>query len=515
MKPVTRFAVGIVALTAFSIPAAAASADPATCGQVISTPGTVITLTGNLHCDGTALTVAADNVTVDLHGFALKGSATDPSSHHSPEFDPRYDGYAIGVHVVGAQHTRITGGTIDGFDAGLVADNATNVLADSLTIRDFSGWGIWATATNGLTVSGATISGRGTDSADVPSPDADFGLVDAGVKALFTAAVRVEDSTISLVPGQGIFADSVGGLEVFNTVVTNNLGNGIDFTRPPTGTSFAIDTVSASDNGRTGIIGDFTNGAQVSLNRVEASRNGHGAIWLASTWDIAAGSSPAYNATITNSTASANGGDVGIALGGAGVWRLTNNTASGNRGEGFYAYGGTIISSGNLAKDNRSNGFYWNQGLNGSSTSDVATGNQGSGVMVDNDISGDGGSVMTLTKVSSSHNASHGLLVKTGTAKVAYGTFNDNSLDGIRVANRGTSTLSHAVALRNTVNGVAFLGGSKGWAFKINSSHNGRYGLCKEPTASYYDRPPNTWTDNAGGDRVNTCLWIHFVPRWF
>ena len=513
MKITTRVAVGIVALGAFSLPAAAASADPAWCGEVVTVPGTVITLTDDLHCDGTALTVAADNVTIDLAGFTIKGSATEPSSHHRPYPDPRFDGYVAGVHVIGAAHTRITGGTIDGFDAGVVADNATNVLGDSLAIRDFSGWGIWATETNGLTVSGATISGTWTVGTDVPVTE--FGLVDAGINAFNSTAVRVEDSTISLVPGQGIFADNVGGLEVLNTVVTNNFGDGIGFSRPPNGTSVVLDTVSTSKNGQAGIIANLTTGAHVSLRNVDASHNALVGVWLYSGWDVDTGARQPFEAMISNSVASANGTDSGFALTGSGTWRLTNNTASDNQGEGFYADGGRLISSGNVAKGNHSDGFLLAQGITGSSTSDVATGNLGSGVALDNNPTRETDNVVTLTGLKVSGNEAYGLLVKTGTANVTGGAFNANSLDGIRVLNHAAAYLAEAKANKNGGNGFAFIAGSRGSGSKLTATHNRRYGLCYEAGASFTKYPPNFLHFNAAGAWSHNCQgYIFPVPRF-
>src|SRR3954453_3109707 len=72
-----------VLTAALLIPAEAASADVATCGTVITTTGTTVTLPGDLYCNGRGIPVRADNVTIDLNGHTIYGT-TSPD----PVIDP-------------------------------------------------------------------------------------------------------------------------------------------------------------------------------------------------------------------------------------------------------------------------------------------------------------------------------------------------------------------------------------------------------------------------------------------
>ena len=101
---------------------------------------------------------------------------------------------------------------------------------------------------------------------------------------------------------------------------------------------------------------------------------------------------------------------------------------------------GSLTSSRNIAKGNRKDGFLWETDVNGTSTSDVASGNVGNGMTVNVGS----GNAMTLTDLVSTSGKAYGLLVKSGSATVVRGNFSVNSLDGIRVTAGGTGKLSYA-----------------------------------------------------------------------
>ncbi len=469
------------------------------------------------------MTVAADNVTINLAGFTLKGGGTDLSAH--PEFDPRYDGYAVGVKVVRSKGTRITGGTIYGFDAGVVADHAKDLTIDHATITEGSRWGVWAINTNGLSVDGSTVSGPWVVGDAVEVNEGDYEAT--GVYVESSSGLSVVDSTITGIRGNGVLTDHVTGIKISGSHFVDNAGDGdqarnsggafsivdsalegneagLEFDLTIGTSQITLDSVSASKNRGFGV---YVNDAQrVTVTKVTASGNGNGGIWLLAQIEPPA---LATVATISSSTADSNRKD-GIAVSGPGTWTLSNNSASGNARMGFYGATGTVTSSGNIAKGNLSDGFLWDTDLNGTSKSDVASGNQGNGVTVNIGS----GNTMSLTDLVASSGKAYGLLVKSGTARVVRGGFGVNTLDGIRVANGGTGTLSYTRAVKNGANGVAFVSGSTGWAYKITSSSNGRYGICTDPAASYRDYPPHTLTYNGAGAYGHSCDWI-FIPRWF
>ncbi len=527
MKTMTRVAVGIVALGTFTLPATAASADPAWCGQIITTPGTVVTLTANLACDGTALTVAADNVTVDLAGFTIKGGWTDPSATSGG--DPRYDGYSVGIRVTGASGARITGGTIRSFDAGIVADHSSNLLVDTVVLDASQYWGMWATAMGGLSVEHSTVSGTWTPGDEVPMGDGYY--PEAGIEIHDSGGVNVTDSSLSGIRGNGVLTLGVTNLTVSGTEAANNAGdgvqawtttgaftvrnstfegneNGIQFDHTGSSGSVTIDTVDANKNRSHGVLVDDLR--QATITGVNASGNGGVGIWLSSGLDATTGNLVSFHATISGSTATSNGQD-GIAFDGLGAWYLTNNTATGNAGDGFVAIGGRITSSGNAANKNLSNGFLWDMGTTGTSTSDSASTNTHNGVRVNVGS----GNAVSLTDLYAASSGQYGVLVSSGRASVSRGTFRGNSLDGIRVASGGTGYVTYANAVKNSGNGVAFVAGSTGYGYHLTASSNGRYGLCTDPASSYRNYPPHSLLFNGAGAYGHTCDGFIFIPWWF
>ncbi len=82
------------------------------CGVTISAPGSYY-LTGNLSCTGHGVTIASNDVTLDLMGFTISG-----------------DGEAneYGIYINGASNVEIKNGTVRGFDIGVYATNTGNYI---------------------------------------------------------------------------------------------------------------------------------------------------------------------------------------------------------------------------------------------------------------------------------------------------------------------------------------------------------------------------------------------------
>jgi len=527
MRFITRATIGLVAVAAFFIPATAASADPAFCGQVVTTPDTTVTLTGNLYCDGTAITIAADNVTLDLAGHTIKGGTADARTITG--LDPRYGGYARGVYVVGASGTRITGGTIRGYDAGVVADHARSTVLEGVAIDNPGTWGVWASDGVGLAVVNSTITGPWTPGDAVDMGD---GLYpQAGIDVRDSSDVRVLDSTITAMRGNGVFTQRVGGLTISGTYAVNNAGDGIqswttsgvfrvlqstvsgneiglEADHFASGSSITLDTVTVSANREYGVW--ITDLRRATLTNVDSHDNGLVGIWLSAGIDAETGTTVSFAATIRDSQAYNNGYD-GIALDGAGPWILSGNAASSNTGEGFYLGGGRLTSSNNSAHGNGRNGFLFDTGTTGTSSTDSSAKNAGDGFRVNTGP----GNTVTLTDATSTSGRAYGMFVNSGVAYASGGSYSYNARDGIRAGANGTAHLSYTTTNKNGNNGVAFAAASAGWAYKITASSNGRYGLCTDPAASYTNYPTHTLTFNSAGATGHACDGYVFPYWWY
>ncbi|MEV8637737.1 right-handed parallel beta-helix repeat-containing protein [Streptosporangium sp. NPDC051023] len=83
-----------------------ASATEVKCGAVVTSD---VTLTADLTCPGTALTVGADNVVIDLAGHTIRGPGSPGS----------------GIEVGNHSNTVVDNGTISGFFSGISATGST------------------------------------------------------------------------------------------------------------------------------------------------------------------------------------------------------------------------------------------------------------------------------------------------------------------------------------------------------------------------------------------------------
>lgn len=91
------------------------------CGQLVMQS---ITLTRSIGpCKGDGLVIGADNVTVNLNGFAISG-------HSSVE------GTNIGIRMVQRSGVTVTGGTVSGFDAGIALIGGSGNTVTHVTAQD-------------------------------------------------------------------------------------------------------------------------------------------------------------------------------------------------------------------------------------------------------------------------------------------------------------------------------------------------------------------------------------------
>jgi hypothetical protein len=87
--------------------------------SVITKPGAYrLQRSITLHHAGTAILIAADNVSLDLAGHTLAGPGNQ----------------GIGIHVKGVSGARVRGGIVSGFAFGVQVEGATNVRIEGLQI---------------------------------------------------------------------------------------------------------------------------------------------------------------------------------------------------------------------------------------------------------------------------------------------------------------------------------------------------------------------------------------------
>lgn len=185
----------------------------------ISMPGSYY-LTANLTGSGQGITISADNVTLDLNGFALIGGGA---------------GQVAGINVSGA-HKNITirNGTVRGWTSGGVnAANATNSMVQGLRISNNTAMSAFLNAAGFCIGSGSTVK----DCVVAQNPNCNG--IAAGSACLVTgcvvsgnsaAGIRAGDncyiiSNVSDSNGTGITMGSGNRIESNNC--TSNSGAGI------------------------------------------------------------------------------------------------------------------------------------------------------------------------------------------------------------------------------------------------------------------------------------------------
>jgi parallel beta-helix repeat protein len=122
-------ATGVLVAAQTTTAGAAEAAAALTCGTTITAS---VTLHADLiGCPGAGLVVAADGITVDLHGHVIAGNGGGQS-----------DTFDVGVAVQGYRGVTITGGTVRGFDAGVVLAGSSGDRVTHLDVSDNDSFGI-------------------------------------------------------------------------------------------------------------------------------------------------------------------------------------------------------------------------------------------------------------------------------------------------------------------------------------------------------------------------------------
>lgn len=235
------------------VPMSAADADTASlsCGATVTTS---VTLQADLiGCPGDGLLINADAVTIDLNGHTIAGDALPPAF-----------GFEGGIVIRGQHDVVVTGGSIRGFDAGVVVEGSSGTDIRSLDSSDNvrSGVALFSTSRSRVT--------------DVTTRDnADHGfLVAQGASATLARVVATgnqhgvtfgqsDDNELrhSLVSGNADNVVVYGSRNlIVDNVVTNATGCGVDCG------GYGISHEGGSDNVISGnrVVGALRDGIRVS-----------------------------------------------------------------------------------------------------------------------------------------------------------------------------------------------------------------------------------------------------------
>lgn len=164
-----------------------------TCGEVITTS---ITVANNLTCIGDALSVQADDVTLDLGGHTIRGSGSGVGVQITSEENPQVN------------NVTVTNGTISHFDSAVQLQDAENPTLSHLLLTNNTG-----------------------------SPGA---VIQTGPGGAFADGVLITDTRILHTTGQVIYAQlNVGSVTISNT----RISGGTVFFSQSVGPVFTGDTI--------------------------------------------------------------------------------------------------------------------------------------------------------------------------------------------------------------------------------------------------------------------------------
>jgi len=230
LRRVRLFGLGSVLAVVVGLAVQVGQASAATphCGQVILR---TITLTGDIGpCPGNGIIVGADNVTLDLGGHRLQGSA-DRS-------DDR-----IGILLPRRHGVRVTHGTVAGFSAGVAVEGGSANTLTSLVVRDNVGPALrQADFGDGIVIDGS--AGNSVTTSTIGPGNGPFdgvAILDAGADSNRIQQNVIQGNNVDapLVPGEagafnfdeGVFLtpSTLDGVLTDNSVMSNVIrGNGAD-----------------------------------------------------------------------------------------------------------------------------------------------------------------------------------------------------------------------------------------------------------------------------------------------
>lgn len=370
------------------------------CNQSINAAG-AYALTHNLNCPaGTAVTISASNVTLDLGGYSISGAGTgtiginiDPGLTQIVIRNGRIRGYETGIRLqcdflfgsridgvdlteltvvnnrkygvdvctadnVDLANSRVVGtsGT-PGFGIGVNAFSADNLILVSSAVRNSAASGIVIDGGDDALVTGVSVTGFFGSGIQANGADAD-------------SDITIENSVVRSGTGRGIDIDQRTIAVISNTTVDDINGYGIYINCSPAG---VLEDSLVRNAGRGGFDGAVvidenpcsifsgTDGWQLRDNVVRESGSS-GILLLAGAEHLLSGNEiqrstadgvlidAAAEAVLEDNRARRNGDD-GFQLDTSAV-ELTNNVARQNTGFGFETNGGPVTDNGNTANNN-------------------------------------------------------------------------------------------------------------------------------------------------------------------
>ena len=185
----------------------------AACGQVVEG---LVELNSDLNCSGDGLIVGADGTTIRLNGHTIRGPGPDSSK--------------VGISVGNEDGVRIEGtGTIEGFQAGILASGAKGTSITSMTLRG-NQIAVFSTGTEDLQAMQNIITKNSIGLASHSSNGLDLtenlisGNQLAGITYVNTRASMISANNI-LESDNGIFVDaqSSDNRIEFNNVLRNTV----------------------------------------------------------------------------------------------------------------------------------------------------------------------------------------------------------------------------------------------------------------------------------------------------
>lgn len=225
----------LLAATIFA-PASGATNAPLSCGQVVTED---VTLTKSLRGCASGLVVGADDVTIDLNGYAIRGLGADAG---------------IGIDVSGRSGVTLKNGTITDFAQGVQLFNTSDSTVERIVIRR-TVTGIWVGRTDDQAHSLQILDNKVRESQD-------------GISFFGAASSRIAGNTVADLTGVGILCRTTlgGDLQIEgNRSVRNSIGIQLLFCEA------SVAGNVASNNAVVGIARTRSNGPTL---RNVANRNG-------------------------------------------------------------------------------------------------------------------------------------------------------------------------------------------------------------------------------------------------
>jgi parallel beta-helix repeat protein len=324
-KSLAGLAAAFVATALVAAGPDAALANHVACGDTITQD---TTLDSNLiDCPGDGIVIGASDITLDLAGHSVTGSA-------------------IGYGIANGSYDRVTvrGGTVRDFAVGVGIGNVTDAALLRLRIRDSRGPGISLLETHGGLIEANVVTGcQGAIEVFaeriVITGNVFSGNTGNGIHAFDAGDNRIEQNIVSRNAGDGIHGFGMGSTLIERNVIAANGGAGISTDDGSTDNRIQANRIW--DNAGTGVY-MYAGAHENLLDQNSVVRNGAGGIYVGY----------GDGNEIRENRISRNGGPAGIVLDWANDDNaITANHVDRNSGDGIVLAGDAVTD--NLVEANR------------------------------------------------------------------------------------------------------------------------------------------------------------------